>query len=412
MSPATTAPAPGRPRARLLREPGPFRVLWSARTISYIGDGVSHVALVVLAARHGATGVGLVLLANTIPRFLGPVAGALADRADRRRLMLACEIGQGALMALIAITLPSLGVLLALVAGMGLCATLFGPASTSVLPALVGPAALTRANAMLGTALNLQVTAGPALGGLLVAAGGTRTALAADAATFAVSALLLTRLPSLRAGRAPGPATGVIADTRAGLAYVTREPVPRALVVALLIYVAFAAVDNVALLFLVRDHLGGSTADFGFAQAAFGGGMLAASLGLGVVRRAPRPARLLLGGLVVGSVGATATALAPVLGLAAAGQVIAGAGNGIDNIALASLVQLVVPTALLGRVWGVVGSAAQAGSGVAYAAGGPLVALTSPQTAFLVGGLGSLLALPVLASALRRPVRSSAPARR
>ena len=67
-----------------------FRVLWWSRAISFAGDGVGRTALVLYAATHGATAVSLVLLAIALPRFLGPLAGALADRFDQRRLMAVC----------------------------------------------------------------------------------------------------------------------------------------------------------------------------------------------------------------------------------------------------------------------------------------------------------------------------------
>jgi len=141
--------------SRLLRRRG-FGALWLARTVSFLGDGVTRTALVLLTARQGVTAVAVVLLASTLPRFLGPVAGALADRIDRRRLMRGCDAGQVLVLGIIAATLPPLGVLAALVAVSALLATAFAPASASCVPDLVDPAELTRGNALLGTAINVQ----------------------------------------------------------------------------------------------------------------------------------------------------------------------------------------------------------------------------------------------------------------
>ena len=74
-------------RPGLLREARRFRFLWLSRTISATGIGVSRVALVLLASPAGAGAVSLVLLASTLPQLLGPVAGAVADRVDQRRLL-------------------------------------------------------------------------------------------------------------------------------------------------------------------------------------------------------------------------------------------------------------------------------------------------------------------------------------
>ncbi len=386
--------------SRLLRRRG-FGALWLARTVSFLGDGVTRTALVLLTARQGVTAVAVVLLASTLPRFLGPVAGALADRIDRRRLMRGCDAGQVLVLGIIAATLPPLGVLAALVAVSALLATAFAPASASCVPDLVDPAELTRGNALLGTAINVQIAAGPALGGLLVGLGSVRLAFVVDAATFAASALLLGRLPALPPVGAR--TAGMWTSTLAGLRYVRRVPAVRALVVGLMVFVAFAAIDNVALVFLVEDRLDGSATVYGLAQACFGIGMLAASFGLGRIRRTLPTGPALVVGAGAMAAGNVITALAPAVAVAGGGQFVGGLGNGIENIATNTHVQRLVPPPLLGRVFGIVSTGAQVGNGVAYAAGAPLVAAVGPRGAFLIAGIGSMLGLLLLLPVLREP---------
>jgi MFS family permease len=396
-------PPPDASRAGLLRSAPGFRTLWLSRTVSLVGDGIGRVALVLLAARAGPTAVSLVLLANTVPRFVGPLAGALADRVEQRRLMAGCELGQAIVIGLVAFLLPPMVVLVPLVAMAGLLATAFVPAGRSAVPALVAAADLTRANALLSTALNLQVALGSALGGLAVARAGPRWALAADAATFVVSAALLSRLPRLHPARTGRPPTGLLADTLAGLAYVARTPQPRALVLGLLLVVSFAAVDNVALVFLVRGSLGGSASAYGATLACFGVGMLAASLTLGRTWSRRPPSTLLAGGVLATAAGTLLTGLAPSVGVVAATQVLAGTGNAAENIANDTLVQRLVLRRMLGRVFGATATAAQAGSGIAYVASGLLLAVVSPRVVFLIAGAGVLAALGVLLPVLRQP---------
>jgi MFS family permease len=400
---------PGRPPpGGLLRRAPAFRALWLARAVSYTGDGISQVAIVLLASGSGPAAVGLALLANTAPRLLGPLAGALADRVERRRLMTACQLCQGLVMALLAALPPALPTLLALSAVAGLLATVFGPAARSATPRLVDHQDLGRANAMLGTALNLQVILGPALGGLLVAQGGPRTAFAVDALSFAVSAALLARLPRLGADGVGQRAPGLLADSLAGLAYVARTPGPRALVLGLLLVVSFAAVDNVALVFLVRDTLGGDARDYGAVQATYGLGMLTASVALTRMFARRSPLALLAAGIAATGAGTLLTGLAPAVGVAAAWQALAGAGNAVENIANDTAVQRLVPRHLHGRVFGATATAAQAGSVVAYAAGGPLLAATSPRAVFAIAAAGVFSALLVLLPLLRS-ARTSGP---
>ncbi|HZD38479.1 MAG TPA: MFS transporter [Actinomycetes bacterium] len=395
-------PPPNAAGAGLLRSAPGFRSLWLSRTVSLVGDGIGRVALVLLAARAGPAAVSLVLLANTVPRFLGPIAGALADRVEQRRLMALCELGQALVIGLVAFLLPPLAVLVPLVAVAGLLATAFVPAGRSAVPALVATPHLTRANALLSTALNLQVALGSALGGLAVAWAGPRWAFAADAGTFVASAALLSRLPRLDPPGTGRPPTSLLGDTIAGLAYIARTRQPRALVLGLLLVVSFAAVDNVALVFLVRNSLGGSAGAYGATQACFGVGMLAASLALARPGSHQPPSTLLLGGVVATAAGTMLTGLAPSVGVAAATQALAGTGNAAENIASDTLVQRVVPRGMLGRVFGATATAAQAGSGIAYAAGGLLLAVVSPRTVFLIAGAGVLAALGVLLPVLRQ----------
>jgi hypothetical protein len=105
--------------------------------------------------------------------------------------MLGAQAGQAVLYGAMAALLPPLPVLLALVAAASLLATAFAPAGRSVVPVLVSPGDLVRANSWMGMALTLQGTIGPAVGGLLVAAAGVRGALWGNALSFAVSAALV-----------------------------------------------------------------------------------------------------------------------------------------------------------------------------------------------------------------------------
>lgn len=365
-----------------------FRVLWTSRAISHAGDGIGRTALVLYGAESGATAVSLVLLAIAVPRFLGPLAGALADRFDQRRLMAVCELGQAAVFAGLALLLPSLPLLAVFVLVGSAFATAFVPAGRSAVPALVPPESLGRANALLGMAFTLQLAVGPTLGGLAVETGGARFAFAANAATFVLSALVLTRLPALPSAGGHG---GLWTETVAGLRFVAGSPGPRALVLSLFLLVTFAAVDNVALVFLI-DGLDGSPADFGFAQAAYGAGMLLATALLAALSRLPAVA-LLVGGLLLSASGTVATALLPSIVAVMAAQAVAGLGNGTENVATDTLVQRLTPRPMLGRVFGAVATAAQVGSAIAYLIAGPLIGWLGPSTTFLIGGVGMLLAL-------------------
>lgn len=368
-----------------------FRRLWTARAISFIGDGIAITALVLHVGSTNGTGtaVGALLLAQALPHLAGPMAGVIADRIDQRRLMIACNVGNTVVFAMAAWLLPGLLGLMLLVATSSILDTIFGPAGRSAIPALVDEDDLLTANAWLGTALNMQVAIGPLLGGLFVATLGIRGALVADAASFLLSAALLLRVSPLPPNRSGSARTSFLADTWAGLAYVRRHAVARAVVITLFLGVAFAGIDNVALVFLSREVLGAGALGFGVVAAAFGIGMLVASIALSSGRRRS-PRMLFIGGWTLTAAGTFLTGIAPVLWFAVAAQAIGGLGNGADNVASDTLIQRSVPREMLGRVFGVTSTAAFVGAGIAYAAGGPLLDATSPRFVFLVAGVGVL----------------------
>lgn len=394
----------------MLRRNAAFRCLWAARGVSFLGDAVATTALLLhVADRTGAgNAVGGLLLAQTLPRLLAPFAGTVADRVDQRRLMLGCELGQGALLAIAAVRLPPFSLLLMIVAGNALLATLFAPAGRGALPLLVSPADLPTANALLGSALNVGITLGPALGGLAVAGLGVRGALAVDALSFLVSAGLLSRLPSLPPDRTAGLTIqrgAFFAETRAGWRFLRHHPTARAVALGLLLVVLFAALDNVALVFLTREVLGADEAGYGLVAAAFGGGMVVATVALIWASRRMAGAALLLAGIALTGTGTLLTGLAPSIAAAAVGQGVAGVGNGLETTASDLLLQRTVPRQMLGRIFGLVSGGAFVASALAYAAGGPLLEATSPRTVFAIAGLGVLASL-VMVRRLLAPTRA------
>jgi MFS family permease len=404
---------------RLLLRDKPFLALWAARAISFLGDQIAAVALVLLVAGdHPATAVGGLLLAESLPWLLSALAGAFVDRTERRRLMIVCQLGQGLIFGAITVWLPPYPALLALVALASLLGTVLRAAGQSSVPRLVPDDELLAANALLGTALNASVVLGPAIGGALAGLAGPRLALGVDTASFVLSAaalLWLPRLPAIATAAGEADRRGVVAALRYGLA----DPVLRALLLSTAMLVAFAGVDNVALVFLVRDTLGGGSFAFGAAMAVFGVGMLLATA---LLVRFPAFAaeRAVFGGTAATAIGTTLTGLAPTLGAVYPAQVVSGMGNGIELAAGNTLIQRQTPPAMLGRMSGASQTCVAIGFLVAYIGGAALVGATSPRKAFLVAGVGSALALwvlrPVLAAldALRRPAGavSVAPATR
>src|SRR5215211_3062440 len=214
------APAPG--VVGLFRRNAPFRRLWTARAISFVGDSLGLIALLLYVAETTGSGVAvalLLLVGDFAPSLFSPITGALSDRIDRARLMVGCEVIQGGIVALIALSTPPLPLLLGLVALQTLVASAVQPASRSAVPALVADEDLETANTAIGLGTHGFDLLGPLLGAALLPFLGVRELILVDAATFAVSAALLARLPSLPAARVELETRSLLRDAADGLRF-------------------------------------------------------------------------------------------------------------------------------------------------------------------------------------------------
>lgn len=191
-----------------------FRLLATGQFTSTIGDYCYAVALpwLVLAGHGSAASLGIVLACYGIPRAVLTVpAGGLADRLGARPVMLAADLARctltGVLALLAADHVSSLAALAPVAALLGAFSALFQPASMAMMPSLVDSDRLSAANAVYTGFVQAGSLLGPVLGGILVAVAGPATAFAADAGSYAVSAVSLALIagPGGRPGPRPRP---------------------------------------------------------------------------------------------------------------------------------------------------------------------------------------------------------------
>lgn len=411
----------------LIRANRDFGALCTARTVSFLGDTLSLVALLLYVADQTGQALAvaaLLLVGDVLPALLGPLAGALSDRFDLRRIMIGCELAQVGLTVLLALWLPSsLPVLLVLVAARALAAQVFAPASRTAVGRLVEPDSLPGANAALGLGTNGAEALGPLLAAGLLPLLGVRGVLLVDAATFLVSALLIARLPAQRPGEPAGTDGGGMGDcgidsgaapaglgraTREGLAYLLRAKVARAVVLGTFAVVACNGIDDVALVFLSRDNLGGGDSVIAVLLSAVGIGLLIGYwlLGRPALSRlggpsATRMAVFMLGGWAVSSAGNLLTGLSWAVAVAFGLQAVRGLGIAAMDVGGTTLLQREVPAGLQGRVFGAFNGAVGVAAGISYAGGALLLDATSARTTFMIAGAGGLIATAATALALR-----------
>jgi MFS family permease len=388
---------------RLLRTRPAFAALWYARLVSFLGDSLERVALILYVARSGdAAAVGLLLLAaEFVPTVFGPVTGALADRvASKRRFLVTCELLQGLVVAVIALGSPPLALLLPLVTVRNAVGNAFQPAARSSVPDLVEDDELDRANALLGFGTFGLDAVGPVIAAVLLGFLDVRDILLFDAATFVAGAALLLRLPPLHAAPREEE-TRLRTDVLEGIRYVLRDRFLRSLVLGFSAVVVCTGVDDVALVFFAEEtlHAGERVASLLYAGSGIGllGGFLL------LARRMPRASAAFVVGLAVSAAGNALTGLTGVAALALTFQVVRGLGVALTDVGHNNLIQRNVPAHLRGRAFANLYASLGVSVGIAFGLGGPLVDAVGARTALVVsGGLGVVAAL-VTAATLGTP---------
>src|ERR671916_3329209 len=239
----------------LLRN-GRFLRLWIGQGTSFVGDAVSMVALVVLVVQitGSASAVGGALVARLLPTIASPLAGVLADRVDRRVILVASDLARAVLVVGLVFA-RDLATIYALVFLMGLARTFFNPTIRAAFPGVVGGGDLIRANALISGTFSVSETAGPALGGLLVATVGVDAAFVLDAATYLVSAAMLSLIRLPRPRREEDDA-GFTEDLKAGFAYLAGSRVPLAIVLGAFLTILTVNITIPAEIFLARVTFG------------------------------------------------------------------------------------------------------------------------------------------------------------
>jgi MFS family permease len=395
-----------------------FRLLFTGRCVSLLGDGAFLVALAwqTYTLTNAPTALALLGIAMSVPLIvLLLLGGVVSDRYDRRRVMLLADLVRGALLLLLGALAVSgalrLWHMMLIVAVYGGAQAFFDPASEAIVPDLLPAAHLGRANALdqLVRPLALRL-AGPALGGLLVGVLGAGSAFLVDAATFAVSATTLW-LMSPRAALVRGPLDAALADGAAGPArsgllgsdtarelsegwsYVRRHVwLWGTFASAGLAYLLFMGPTEVLLPFMVKHELHGNGMQLGIVLGAGGLGSLACALAMG---RSGLPARSVtfiylvwtLATLAVAGYG-LATSMWQLMLASLAFNLLETAGT----IVWATLKQRHVPGELLGRVSSLDWLVSIGLLPLSLALTGPLSAALGVRTTLIAAGLAGAAA--------------------
>jgi MFS family permease len=346
----------------------------------------------VFGATHSAAWVGAATIFRLLPYvLLGPFGGAIADRYPRRTVLLVGSLLRLAIMLVLAAVVAVDGPVAAVI-GLAALASATGsaerPAAMALLPRMVGEARLGPANALLHTVQDLGVVVGPAIGAVLLAVASAPAAFIANAATFAVSALLFFTLRPHKApaGETRGETAGVLAGVRT--ARVTPFVVPLFLLVSMVEFTYGA--QTVQLVIYADRALDLGTGGYGLLLACTGAGGLISAFFNGQLATARRLMLIVVGAAVLACATQLVYAGTDALSIALLVTVVGGAGLVCCEVVSETVLARVTPGETLGRVAGLFDAC-----GVGAMVGGAVLAsilvnATSLDGSFWILGAGAV----------------------
>jgi MFS family permease len=382
-------------------------VLAAAIGVSALGDWLALLPLNLQLRSMGGSGLTVAALFIAVwspAALLAAPAGALADRVDRRRLLVAASAGEAGVAVALAFA-GSAGAILPLAAVLGTLSAVATPAEFSLVPAIVAREDVRRANGWVETARYAGFIGGPALGGIVAAAGGIRAALLIDAATFAAVALAglslrprtVVRDVAVGQGRMRDGITHLFADRALGL-----------VMVAAFASLLFMTASAPAEVFFAKDVLHTGDVGFGVWLTAWPLGM---ALGAAVIGRRLRGdlVAAALGAIMLQGLSIAGPALVATLAVSLVSFFAGGLAHGAKNVAVRSLLHERVPEHLHGRAYAAYNGLRNSAELIAMLMGGALVTAAGSRATLLVAGaVPALVGLGCVARYARVRTRAAA----
>ena len=391
-----------------------FRWLLSASLVTNVGDGIALAAgpLLIASQTRDPLLVSMALLAQQLPNLLfGIVAGGVADRFDRRRIVIAVNLGRAVVLAVLAATIASgtvsIAVVLLALFLLGTAETFADVGSSSLLPRLVERRHLGIANARIqGAFLLTNQLLTPPIGALLFTVG-MALPFATNAACFALGALLVTRVVSQVAVEAAPARRSFRADLVEGVRWLVGHPPMRTLALTIIAFnVTYGAAWAVLVLYAV-ERLGMNELGFGLLTTAIAVGGVIGTLGYGRLERRFSLGDIMRVGLLIETVTHLVLALTTSPAIALGTMVVFGAHAFVWGTTSTVVRQRAVPDALLGRVTGVYTVGVVGGIVVGTPIGGLLARTFGITAPFWFGFFGSAVLVAILWRQFDRIVHAS-----
>jgi hypothetical protein len=386
-----------------MRLPG-YRRLLVAYTLNELAWSIGSIALALLVYRRtgstwGAT--AFFMSSQFVPALISPALVTRLDGLAARRVLAGLYLSQGLVMVGLTWVTSNFALVpvLALALLGGILAVTARAIARAATAAVIAPAQLLReGNAITNAGFAICIMAGPAIGGALVLAGGTSTALLADGGIFVAITLTLVTASGLpealpKHDRSAG-------RLRAAIALANKDPVIRGLmglqVLALILFTMSVPVEVV----FAQHSLHAGAGGYGALLSAWGAGAVAGSAAYARWRASPTR-RLIAYSSVALGIGFLVMAAAPSLAVAIIGSALGGIGNGVEAVAARTALQERVQRRWMALMMSLNESLFQAVPGAGILLGGAIAALSGPRAAFAVSGAGALLIAGLAPIAMR-----------
>jgi MFS family permease len=340
--------------ARSLRESQPFRRLWVGQLISLVGRQITLVAVPfqVYSLTRSALYVGLLGIVQAVPLICGSLGGgAIADRFDRRRVLIVTQLCLATCSGLLALGAfighPALLEIYAVVALAALVGAVDAPTRTAIIPNLVGVDRLPGALSLNIVLFQTTLVAGPAIGGLVIAHLGLPAAYSVDVVTFSAAFIAVWLLPPQ--GRSSTERERPVAAILRGLSFARRQPVILggfAMDLAAMIFGLPRAVFPV--LAATTFHAGPQ--GLGLLYAAPGFGAVIAALASGSVARSKRLGRIIVVAIIAWGLAIIAFGFATTIWVALILLAVAGGADSFSAVCRTTIMQRIAPDELRGRL--------------------------------------------------------------
>ncbi len=379
---------------RALLENRSYVALWLGQMIAQAGDPFREMALQVFVYELTGSAMALGGLATiqALPTLVvGPIAGVLVDRWDRRRIMLVSQAAR-ALLVLLLVVRPTLPAVYVVAVGAAAIGLFYLPARNALLPMIVRRDQLLSANSFSMTTGTLLMMLAPALASLVIGLWGSSVAFAVNAASFALAAgtVIAIRVPARPEDELPAKEQHWLVDLRDGLQFVRRTPLIRGLLIVFGFQAIGFSVLPVLQIIWVDRVLHMPPSAFGYIMSVFAVGMLAGGALIAAVgERIPQTRMIVLaacgyGALFILLAGASWMPL--IFALVA----LLGVCEAATSVAVPTLLQHTVPDELRGRVFSVQNVVLTALNIVGMGVAGAAAELAPVQTIMVVGGAISL----------------------